>query len=385
MRGFQEVTDKLRAHSEFRVLPSSGGHMDPKPRRTRSGWIIAFILLAAIGVAVGGYIFLSPKLDPQDPARHRKDIASLSQEAASAISLLSQERCHRTAFAALIDQYRKRGLARAIVDEIKGFEAACGGYPELRYAEFQALITLSRFNDAEAVANRLIQEQPHVPNAWGARANVREHLEKFGGAADDYRNALALFPDPSRISASSWYMLTSALQKAGNPCEAMVPLRAYVSFDPRERRTQQISTLLNQLQSEGKCDVSGPKKKIELRFPPNASALVVDAEINGIPGRFIVDTGATTLMISSEYAKRASVRLANPAREILTATANGTTKAFVATADRVSLQGLEARNVFATILSNESGLGKEIDGLLGLSFLGHFDFRLKDRLLTLEN
>ncbi len=144
------------------------------------------------------------------------------------------------------------------------------------------------------------------------------------------------------------------------------------------------STLLADLRRRGHCDRSSGAEKVELRFPPQARALIVDAKINDTFGRFVVDTGASSVVVTYEFADRSG--LPRNQRQTMTVnTANGPIQTFVSQADSITLGGLTTGRVFVTIQSpNASGFGPGIDGLLGLSYLGNFDFRLGDGLLTLE-
>ena len=112
--------------------------------------------------------------------------------------------------------------------------------------------------------------------------------------------------------------------------------------------------------------------------------MIVDAKINDTLGRFVVDTGASSVVVTYEFADRS--RLPRNQRQTMTVnTANGPIQTFVSQADSITLGGLTTGRVFVTIQSpNASGFGPGIDGLLGLSYLGNFDFRLGDGLLTLE-
>ena len=110
---------------------------------------------------------------------------------------------------------------------------------------------------------------------------------------------------------------------------------------------------------------------------------VVDAEINGIPGRFIVDTGASIVALTHEFASRAGLAVKN-SKVLRINTANGPIEAKMSYADTITLGGITARRVFVGILPpSEHGFGGEIDGLLGLSFIGQFNFNLRNGVLTL--
>lgn len=79
------------------------------------------------------------------------------------------------------------------------------------------------------------------------------------------------------------------------------------------------------------------------RFPMPArnGVVTVKAEINGVRGLFILDTGATYVAVKSAFASRARIPQAD-ASEITVNTANGPTRAKLSEASKVRLGKLEA-------------------------------------------
>jgi predicted aspartyl protease len=95
----------------------------------------------------------------------------------------------------------------------------------------------------------------------------------------------------------------------GRPCEAMIPLETYVSFDPVSRRsTGQIKTILDGLASKGGCAGKLATGSADIRFSSEAKSIYVDAMVNGARGRFIVDTGATTVLVDRSFASKAGIK-----------------------------------------------------------------------------
>ena len=102
----------------------------------------------------------------------------------------------------------------------------------------------------------------------------------------------------------------------------------------------------------------------------------VKAEINGVRGLFVLDTGASYVTIRPAFADRAKIPKTD-AGEITLATANGQTKARLAKADKVTLGKLEATNLpVAVQKADDKSYGPGIDGLLGMSFLSRFDVQV---------
>lgn len=90
-------------------------------------------------------------------------------------------------------------------------------------------------------------------------------------------------------------------------------------------------------------------------------------DVNGIPTRFIVDTGATSIVLSQEDAERAGIDLSALIFTGRASTANGTVNTAPTRIESLSLGGIEDKNVRAIVNAGE------MDGsLLGMSYLNHF-------------
>ena len=114
-------------------------------------------------------------------------------------------------------------------------------------------------------------------------------------------------------------------------------------------------------------------------YPNSRGALTTAGAVNGHALTFLVDTGASAVVLNAVEARRLGV---NYARGTLTPvqTASGTEFAYRVTLDRVRVGGIEQRNVPALVLQ-----GREPPmALLGMSFLGRVDMRNEGSALVLE-
>src|SRR5258708_22902294 len=109
---------------------------------------------------------------------------------------------------------------------------------------------------------------------------------------------VSLLLGPSDAAVSVYYDLARLAAKAGHPCGAVVTLRDYIAFDPENRRTQQLTTLMRGWQSEHSCAPLSGTGSALLRFDPNATAIIVSVKVNGVPARVIVDTAASRTVLS---------------------------------------------------------------------------------------
>lgn len=109
-----------------------------------------------------------------------------------------------------------------------------------------------------------------------------------------------------------------------------------------------------------------------------AGHYVATGAINGVPVRFLIDTGATDVALSLPLAQRLNLPLGAGA---LTSTANGTVQTWRTRLESVDLGGLVAHRVRASVLPNMPG--DEV--LLGMSYLKHLELIQRDGTLTLRD
>jgi aspartyl protease family protein len=103
------------------------------------------------------------------------------------------------------------------------------------------------------------------------------------------------------------------------------------------------------------------------------------AAVNGVERRMLVDSGATVTALSERTARLASVDRGSSLLPVMMRTANGVVRAEAGAVDRVSLGGIEARNLKVVI---SPSLG-EVD-ILGMNFLSQLEsWRVEGRTLVL--
>jgi aspartyl protease family protein len=104
---------------------------------------------------------------------------------------------------------------------------------------------------------------------------------------------------------------------------------------------------------------------------------VSEGAINGIPVRFLVDTGATMIALPGRDATRLGIDYRKGQRGI-TQTANGPIAVYRVRLDRVRLGGLELTSVDGVVI--EQGLDI---ALLGMSFLNRVEMKRDGQTMTL--
>lgn len=103
-----------------------------------------------------------------------------------------------------------------------------------------------------------------------------------------------------------------------------------------------------------------------------------DGAINGKATRFLVDTGATNIAMSTRDADRIGLRYRD-GRRTTTLTANGPVTAYLLSLDKVRMGEVEIHNVDAVVLPAEMS-----HILLGNSFLSRFQMKRENDVMVLQ-
>lgn len=104
---------------------------------------------------------------------------------------------------------------------------------------------------------------------------------------------------------------------------------------------------------------------------------ITDGSINGVPMRFLVDTGATFISLGAADARRARIDAAK-GTPAMTMTANGTVRVWRVKLTSVKLGGITLADVDATVHEQDMPVV-----LLGMSFLNRMEIRRDGQSMTL--
>lgn len=128
------------------------------------------------------------------------------------------------------------------------------------------------------------------------------------------------------------------------------------------------------------------KKSIEVAT--QMGHIVVKALLNKRANvTLMLDTGASLILLTKEAGRKLGIRTDDKKDMIQIQVADGrTTDAKFVTLECVNVQGIEANNVGAAVLMEDIKDANFGDGLLGMSFLNNFNFRIdqEKKQLTLE-
>jgi len=105
----------------------------------------------------------------------------------------------------------------------------------------------------------------------------------------------------------------------------------------------------------------------------------VGGTVNGRPAEFIVDTGASVVVMNSAHARALGISF-EQGRQGTVQTAQGNAAAFMVELDSIVVAGIEGRKVKAAVVEG----GFPVDMLLGMSFLRDAVIESRDGVLTLS-
>ncbi len=353
--------------------PCASAH---RKRRGFGRALVGVALVAVLGGGAGAVSWLGSRPRPLPPAPPAPPKYGASTGRVEELrKKLALEPCDRKAVLGLTESLLKGDAPREVIGVVDDFLGRCGAYERLVWDKFAAHKRLSEFPQAAAAASVLMAQDPMDHDYPWWRGEMLEAAGQTEEAIVDYRLAMSLLPRINYVPT----MLTDALFKVGRPCEAEAPLNIYLYFHPEARSASAIETRLAKLEA-AKCEVSLGEGTAVFTAPRGATAFRGQVKINGkATGTFIVDTGATSVVLSRSFADK--LALAAPTREIRLRTAAGLKSAQLTTLDLVQTQGAKSHHLEAAIIDD---FGE--DGLLGLSFLSRFEVQLDSgkRTLTLR-
>ncbi|MDH5546957.1 MAG: retroviral-like aspartic protease family protein [Gammaproteobacteria bacterium] len=160
--------------------------------------------------------------------------------------------------------------------------------------------------------------------------------------------------------------------------------KSIVSFESATNLGEQLNARQSKMYKKSKRRLTSPNV-IEIPMKTQGNNLFVDAILNhsSPPMHFLVDTGASLTTISPQVANALGVFHGDDTSVVSVSTANGTVSAPKITLENVAVADAQVDDVETVVLAN---MGEGIDGLLGLSFLQHFDVEIsnEENLLILR-
>jgi clan AA aspartic protease (TIGR02281 family) len=373
-------------------------HLDPRDRwsheRPRNTPLVAIMLIAIFIVGCGGLYYWYAFLDNANYGEVYRQLGiskvpsvlELQPTVRSRLDQLSHEPCYRNAVIDLADAMLQGGYPRDANTSLLNFAQRCGESDELLARRYRALFMASDFSGAAHIAETLVQSNPADPQVRYWRGNAYEELKEFQRALVDYINSIQLLGEPESVSINNFYDASRMYAALHRYCDAITPIETYTSFDPVHRSTTQTTRLIAEYVEKGNCDAryaSGSTRVSRLAFPgkPGINSLVV--VINGTPGNFILDTGASYVAVTPDFASKAKLKM-EAGTQLPIKTVGGIASADLGYASTVSVGKAVAEGVaVAVIRGADDPFGSRLDGLLGMSFLARFKVNLVENTLEL--
>ncbi len=205
-------------------------------------------------------------------------------------------------------------------------------------------------------------------------------LVSTGATALDV-NVVGLFPNKAVVQIDGGALQTLAVgQKTRDDIILLSVGRDGAIFDIQGRRVALAMGPARSQASPAIAAQTGPAAAANYAVVPtnDRGDLVADGEVNGMPVRFAVDTGATFITLPAREASRLGLDYHNGQKTVME-TANGNVFAYRLKLDTVRVGGVTVHNVDAVITEGNS----LPIALLGMSFLNRTDMKREGTILTL--
>jgi clan AA aspartic protease (TIGR02281 family) len=344
------------------------------------GCFIALLLIAMPGMVKAGYLDENP--DEVFSAVYER-IGALPLRAARdpyvwlRLEELKREPCDQKSIGDLALALDKLGYRREAANGLYNFVRNCGAPLTALNQSINIYLKLTDYAKAVEVADEFMRRAPTNREAHYLRGVALEGVGDFQRALVDYSDAIELYgSDKKGISSRVFLHMANAYAGLKRFCEAAAPINMWVSLDPASRDTSQTQKIIADYEAQGNCVTSKEFQKESYPLRGQKNVVTVKAEINGVRGLFVLDTGASYVAMKSAFADRAKIPQTGTS-EITLMTANGLAKAKLSKADKIQLGKLEATNVPVVVQSvDEKSFGVGVDGLLGMSFLSRFEVQM---------
>jgi len=205
-------------------------------------------------------------------------------------------------------------------------------------------------------------------------------LVSTGATALDV-NLVGLFPNKAVVQIDGGALQTLSVgQKTRDNIILLSVDRDGATFDVQGRRVALTIGPARRQTSPAAAAQTSPTAAANYAVVPtnDRGDLVADGEVNGMPVRFVVDTGATFITLPAREASRLGLDY-HDGQKVVMETANGNIFAYRLKLDTVSVGDVAVHNVDAVITEGNS----LPIALLGMSFLNRTDMKREGTILTL--
>jgi aspartyl protease family protein len=192
-------------------------------------------------------------------------------------------------------------------------------------------------------------------------------------------NVVGLFPNKAVVQIEGGSLRTLSVgQKTRDDIILLSVERDGATFDIQGRRVT-LALGSARTQASPVAAASYPSSANYAMVPSDKwGNLFADGQVNGLPIRFIVDTGATFITFPAGEARRLGIDYHSGQKTVME-TANGDVQGYRVKLDTVRVGEIAVQDVDAVIIEG-NGLSS---ALLGMSFLNRVDMRREGTNLTL--
>ncbi|TMH04865.1 MAG: TIGR02281 family clan AA aspartic protease [Betaproteobacteria bacterium] len=188
-------------------------------------------------------------------------------------------------------------------------------------------------------------------------------------------NVVGLFPNKAVVQIEGGALRTLSIgQKTRDDIVLLSVERDGATFDIQGRR---VALALGHARNQTGPAAADTADSVMVPTDERGD-LVADGQVNGMPIRFAVDTGATFITLPAREASRLGLDYRNGQKTVME-TANGDVLAYRLKLDTVRLGKVAVHNVDAVVTEGNS----LPIALLGMSFLNRMDIRRDGAIMTL--
>jgi clan AA aspartic protease (TIGR02281 family) len=296
---------------------------------------------------------------------------------------LNREACYRDAIAELSENLIKVGYPREAATSLRSFVKRCKNSEGLLRTAHTALESIGDYQGALEVADQLVEAYPANGTFRYWRAMSYEHIRDFPHALIDYINTIQLANDPKRLVGDVFYNTSRMYAELGRYCDAITPMETYISLDPADRRTPKTTKIIAEYAAKGNCDIGYASGSARIPIPGQSNVHFLRVIVNTEGGNFIVDTGATFVSVTSQFASKARLDTES-GNQVIVKTVGGTALADIGYATKIAVGKAEASGVVVAVHRGDAKpFGDGVDGLLGMSFLAPFQLNISPTAIEL--
>jgi tetratricopeptide (TPR) repeat protein len=379
--------DGLR-DSQINIRPERSANHQAAEKRSYTFPVALALIVFLSAVSCGGYFFYmtADVFSPYSTVYERLQIRmprafETFRSASTYLDQLRREPCDGQAIAKLVPLMEAAGFPRESAISVESFSKSCAASPEILTHALAAYTRVGDHGAALRMADALISLYPTIRDYRYWRGQTHERAKDYKAALADYISSVELATDLSRVALPDFYNISRIYDLLGRSCDAISPLETYLSYNVKQRQTQQLAKIISDLSKKGRCSATYASGSARIVMPPTNT---LEVTINGARARMIFDTGATMVAITPQLALRARI-IPDEGDLVEVKTVGGSMKQATGYAQTLSVGSAAATNVPLLIaIGSNDAFGNGIDGLLGMTYLSRFGVTLSDGVLELS-